>query len=387
MAAVRAMRERDVAAAVALFERVYPQHRWRSRGACEAYFRDILFANPWRDLPLPSWVAEEDGRIVGLYAILPRRMRLGARALRVAVGCQFMVDAGPRRSLAALQLTQACLSGPQDLTLADGANDQMRRMWHAVGGTVPLLYGLHWTRPLRPARHALQLLERRAGALARAARPAAALADALAARLPPNRFLRAAPGADDGALRVEEVLELLPEVLHGAALRPEYDARALGWLLAEAARKTRHGALRARAVREGDRLLGWYLYYLQRGAAAEVLQLTAREGGFAQVLQRLLADAWREGASAVHGRLDPRYAQELSQRHCWFRWDGTWTLCHARDPEIAAALHAGEAFLSRLEGEWWLRFLDQDAVAPSAGRERGVRRAEPGAARATAQAP
>jgi hypothetical protein len=387
MAAVRAMRERDVAAAVALFERVYPQHRWRSRGACEAYFRDILFANPWRDLQLPSWVAEEDGRIVGLYAILPRRMRLGARALRVAAGCQFMVDAGPRRSLTALQLTQACLSGPQDLTLADGANDQMRRMWHAVGGTVPLLYGLHWTRPLRPARHALQLLERRAGALARAARPAAALADALAARLPPNRFLRAAPGALDGALRVQEMLELLPEVLHGAALRPEYDARTLGWLLGEAARKTRHGALRARAVLEGDRLLGWYLYYLQRGAAAEVLQLAAREGGFDGVLRSLLADAWRAGASAVHGRIDPRYVQELSRHHCWFRWDGTWTLCHARDPEIAAALHAGEAFLSRLEGEWWLRFLDEDAVAPSAGRERGVRRVAPGAARATAQAP
>ena len=390
MAAVRAMRERDVAAAVALFERVYPQHRWRSRGACEAYFRDILFANPWRDLQLPSWVAEEDSRIVGLYAILPRRMRLGARALRVAVGCQFMVEAGPQRSLTALQLTQACLSGPQDLTLADGANDRMRRMWHAVGGTVPLLYGLHWTRPLRPARHALQLLERRAAVpalLARAARPAAALADALAARLLPNRFLREAARSADGALDAGDMAALLPEVLHGAALRPDYDAGALAWLLGEAARKTRHGALRARAVLEGDRLLGWYLYYLRRGAAAEVLQLTAREGGFAQVLQRLLADAWREGASAVHGRLDPRHAQELSQRHCWFRWDGTWTLCHARDPGIAAALHAGEAFLSRLEGEWWLRFLDEDAVAPSAGRERGVRRAEPGAARATAQAP
>ena len=384
---VRPMREADVPGAVELFERIYPAQRWASRAACEAYFRDVLFANPWRDPGLPSWVAEDGGRISGLYAIMPRRMRLGARALRIAVGCQFMVDPGPRRSLIALQLTQKCLAGPQDLTLADGANDLMRRTWRGIGGDVPLLYALHWTRPLRPARHALQLLERRAGALARAARPAAALADALAARLPPNRFLRTAPGADDGALRIEEMLELLPEMLHGAALRPEYDAGALGWLLAEAARKMRHGALRARAVRDGNRLLGWYLYYLQRGAAAEVLQLAAREGAFAQVLQRLLADAWREGASAVHGRLDPRYAQELSQRHCWFRWDGNWTLCHARDPEIAAALHAGEAFLSRLEGEWWLRFLDEDAAAPGSAATPPARRPAPGAARATAQAP
>jgi hypothetical protein len=32
-------------------------------------------------------------------------------------------------------------------------------------------------------------------------------------------------------------------------------------------------------------------------------------------------------------------------------------LVHSRDPEIMAAIHRGEAFLSRLEGEWWLRFL------------------------------
>jgi len=386
MARVREMRADDAPAAVALFERVYPQHRWGSRAACEAYFREVLFANPWRDPALPSWVAEEDGRIAGLYAMMPRRMRLHGRALRVAVGCQFMVDAGPRRSLIALQLSQRGLAGPQDLTLADGANDLIRRMWYGVGGVVPLLYGLHWTRPLRPARHALGLLERRGARLARAARPLAAAADAFAARLGPNRFLREARETGEDALQAEDMLALLPEVLHGTALRPEYDARALAWLLAQAGRKLRFGRLRARLVRDAGRALGWYLYYARRGAAAEVLQLAAVEGAFDRVLRSLLADAWRAGASAVRGRLDPRYAQELSQRHCWCRWDGTWTLAHTRDPAIAAALHAGEAFLSRLEGEWWLRFLDEDAAAPDPAAP-SVRRPAPGGARAAAGAP
>jgi hypothetical protein len=384
---VRPLREADLPGAAALFERVYPQHRWRSRAACEAYFREVLFANPWRDPALPSWVAEDGGRIAGLYAVMPRRMRLDGRALRVAVGCQLMADAGPQRSLVALQLTQRALAGPQDLTLADGANDQMRRMWAGVGGAVPLLYSLHWTRPLRPARHALALLERRGAGLARAARPLAAVADALAARLGPNRFLRDAGDTDGDALRVEDMLALVPEVLHGTALRPEYDARALGWLLAQAGRKSRFGRLRARLVHEAGRALGWYLYYVRRGAAAEVLQLAARAGCFERVLRALLADAWRQGATAVHGRVDPRYAQELSQRHCWFRWDGTWTLVHARDPQIAAALHAGDAFLSRLEGEWWLRFFDEDAAAPGHAAPPRAHRPAPGAARASAEAP
>ena len=63
MATIRIFTEDDVPAVVALFERVYPEQRWTSPAACEAYFREILFGNPWRDLDLPSWVAEEDGRM------------------------------------------------------------------------------------------------------------------------------------------------------------------------------------------------------------------------------------------------------------------------------------------------------------------------------------
>ena len=110
----------------------------------------MLFNNPRRDPELPSWVAEEDGRISGFYAVMPRRMSLRGRPVRVAVGCQFMVDPHKRDSITALQLAKAFVSGPQDLTLADGANDLSRRMWMGIGGTVPLLYSLHWTRPLRP---------------------------------------------------------------------------------------------------------------------------------------------------------------------------------------------------------------------------------------------
>ena len=387
MAAVRVLREDDVPGAVELFERTYPQHRWASRSDCEGYFREILFGNPWRDAGLPSWVAVEGRRITGLYAIVPRRMQLRGRALRAAVGCQFMVDPGPRRNLVALQLARACLAGPQDLTFADGANDATRRMWRGFGGSVSLLHSLHWTRALRPACYALSLLEQRSGRRApwRAARPLAALADALAARLHPNSFLRAAPHSADTALGVQDMLAHLPETLRGAALQPVYGAAGLAWLLEQAARKTRHGALRARAAREGGRLIGWYLYYLEHGGTAEVLQLAAVEGCFGQVLARLLADAWREGASAVHGRLDARYMQELSARHCWFRWDNTWTLVHTRDAQVAAALHEGEAQLSRLEGEWWMRFLDAGGATRAPAAAQAPLRAAAAAPRAAAR--
>ena len=84
----------------------------------------------------------------------------------------------------------------------------------------------------------------------------------------------------------------------------------------------------------------------------------------------------REEPAALHERLrvldpesgsrvDPRNVQELSYRHCWCRWDGTSTLVHSRHPDVMAAIHRGDAFLSRLEGEWWMRFQDQQGTKRS----------------------
>jgi hypothetical protein len=271
-----------------------------------------------------------------------------------------MVDPNRRHGLTALQLARAVLSGPQDLFVADGANDSSRQLWVGLGGTVPLLYNFHWTRPLRPTGYALSLLEGRYAfppALTLPARSLGVLVDALAARLRPNRFHRKEVELRENALDAAAMLAHLPDVMDGNALQPEYDACSLAWLLEQTARKTRHGKLRARAVLEsGQRLIGWYLYYVRARGVCEVIQLVARNGSFDRVLQRLLVDAWRHGAVAVRGRLDPRHVQELSDRHCWFRREGTWTLVHSRHADVAAAIHQGNAFLSRLEGEWWLRF-------------------------------
>jgi hypothetical protein len=363
MTTLRAFSEDDIPAVAALLGRVFPEQRRSSQTACEAYFREIFFNNPWRDLGLPSWVAEEDGRMAGFAGVMPRRMLFRGRPIRVAVGCQFMVDPNRRHGLTALQLARAAFSGPQDLFIADGANGLSRHIWSGLGGTAPLLYNLHWTRLLRPARYVLSRLEERATLprpLTLAARPLSAVADALSARLRPNRFHQKETELAEETLDPASMLAHLPEVMNGNALQPEYDAHSLAWLLDQTRRKKRHGVLRARAVLDrGRQLIGWYLHYVRTGGVSEVVQIAARDGWFDRVLQRLLADAWRHGAAAARGRLDPRYAQELSDRHCWLRQEDPSVLIHSRDPDVVSAIRQGSAFLSRLEGEWWLRFLGE----------------------------
>jgi hypothetical protein len=360
MTRLREFAVEDLPAVVTLFERVHPGLRWPSREICERYFREIFLGSPWRDLELPSWVVEDHGALVGFAGVLPRRMLFGTRPLKVAVGTQFMVDPEWRHSLVALQLLKRMLAGPQDMFVSDGANEQVRRLWLTVSGSIPMLQNLDWTRLLRPTRYALGLLGKPGTrrALRFAARAPCALVDAVAARMRPNHFARDDQRLVDEPLDAGTMLRHLPEVVNGSyALRPDYDRNSLSWLFGQMARKTRHGRLRARAVRDNDRLLGWFIYYARRGATNEVLQIAACNGSFDCVLRRLFNDAWHQGATALRGRLDPAHLQQLSDRHCWMRREGAWTVVHSRHADVINAIERGTAGISRLDGEWWLRFM------------------------------
>ena len=107
--------------------------------------------------------------------------------------------------------------------------------------------------------------------------------------------------------------------------------------------------------RDSREIVGWYLYYLNPGGISEVVQIAARDGCFGATLDHLLYHAWQRGAVAVSGQLDPSEIQAFWGRSCVFHHDGaSWVLVHARRPDVLEAIHRGDAFMTRLEGEWWI---------------------------------
>ena len=102
--------------------------------------------------------------------------------------------------------------------------------------------------------------------------------------------------------------------------------------------------------------IGWFVYFVRPGGIAHLLQVGAIYGRGMCVLRELFRDAWEQDAAVVRGQLDPMLMTELSNTHCHFRCTDLGVLVHAKDPELLSAVHRGDAYLSRLEGEWWLRF-------------------------------
>jgi hypothetical protein len=152
-------------------------------------------------------------------------------------------------------------------------------------------------------------------------------------------------------------LQCLREAAGDQSLCPDYDGRSSAWAFSRARCATAGGRLRTFVVRHADSgLAGWCLYCVGRDGIAEVLQIGARRGAVSEVLDHVLTDAMENRAVAVSGRLDAALTPALAERRAFFYRGSHWTLLHSRDAELRHAVHRGDALLTRLEGEWCLRF-------------------------------
>jgi hypothetical protein len=315
MRGIRPFVREDLTAIMDLHARVFGPTQPISAHELAAYFEKIFFENPWLEEDLPSLVYEESIRIVGFLGIIPRPMLLGSRPIRLAVSNHFMVDPASRSTLVGIELMRAFFAGPQELSLAEG-NNISRAIWEALGGLTSLLYSVHWTRPLRPVRYVMSQLRRRGlpTSLALAARPFCRLLDGVATRIPQSPF-HPVPQAPEEDLTVETLLHCLSSLSKSYTLYPCYDRRSLEWLLDVLRQKNKHGQFRKAVIRKADGVVaGWYLYYANTGGMSEVLQIGAKADSVKLVLDNLIYHAWRQGAIALTGRIEPRFMQELSDR-------------------------------------------------------------------------
>ena|SRR2546422_2474260 len=357
---VRALVEDDIPQIAELHAKVYGGCDRPASPALRAYFTQIFCRHPWSDEDLPSLVYQQsNGNIVGVLGVMPRPMSMNGRPIRAAINHNFMVEPGKRATLAAVELIKAFLSRPHDLCLAEG-NDLSRKMFEGFGGTRSLLYSIRWTRPLRPGQYVLSF-SRRCGlptTLACALRPFCYVVDTVATKMPQSPFRQMVPRVSGEELNSKTLLACLSEFSRSRSLRPEYDDRSLTWLLELHSHKRGLGTFHNVVVRNAQqKILGYYLYHLNPGGIAEVVQIAAEPNSINEVFDYLFYDAWRHGVIALSGQLDPKFMQVFSDRQCLFRGSGgSWILVHSKHPEVLQAIHRGDAFLSRLEGEWWISF-------------------------------
>jgi len=302
---------------------------------------------------------------------MPQPMLIREKPILAAVSSQFIVDPSRRSTMAGLQLLKTFLSGPQELSIADEASEYSRKLWNGFGGSTAFLQSIYWARIFRPAQFLISRLGKRRGAttMSRAAGPICRIADAIAAAVPGNPFTTGPPVEHIEEPTPEMLLACMSEVSRKWTLRPAYERRSLVRLLATLEQRKEQGPLRKGIVRNTrNGIAGWYIYHAKQGGLGEVLQIGAEESSHGRVLNHLFFDAWHHGVAALSGRLEPEFMDELRKRHCLLHHRGYWTLVHSRNPDALQAIRCGDAFLTRLEGEWCMHF--QKSMFDSAGIEK-----------------
>jgi hypothetical protein len=64
--------------------------------------------------------------------------------------------------------------------------------------------------------------------------------------------------------------------------------------------------------------------------------------------------AGRLGGVGLGGRIEPRFMTSFGDHNCLMKC-GDWAFFHAKDRRLLDVINSGNAFLSPLEGELWLR--------------------------------
>ncbi|HZH80174.1 MAG TPA: hypothetical protein VFD68_02650 [Gemmatimonadales bacterium] len=359
-AGIRPASPDDIPEIAELRMRVFSWRPQDSAEAREAAVSRVFFDNPLLDPALPPLVCmNERGRLVGFIGVSGRTFQWRGSTIRVAVPTGFMVDPASR-GVPGVMLLRRLLSGPQAFTLADSPNLPGRRLMEKLGGTVAPLDSLYWVRPLRPVRYAIGQI--RNGPLLFAtrllARPLAVGLDAVATRVAKSPYAVKRPDTREEPLSPAELMRCVAELASICTPSPCYHEPTLRWLMDALGQGPRGQEFERVLVRSAaGEVLGWYLRFTSRRGVSEVVQLGATKERYGALLDHVFHAAWRDGSVAVTGRVQPMFLETLAEKGCVFSRAGPPVMIHSRHADLLQDILGGRAFMSRLDGEWWMIHL------------------------------
>jgi hypothetical protein len=359
--AVRPLAEADIPQVVDLYWSFMRRRKGTIPQALLSLFHELFFVNPFSDKEMPSLVYEgPDGKVVGFLGRNVRRMSYCGQTIRVVFGGNLVVHPEFRSGLAAPRLVNTFMNGEHDLALTDSANNISKNILQRMGYTVIPALNIHWRRPLRPTHYAIYGLSVATESLALStlrvvAKPLCSIADRIAAKMTSSPFRHTKPRLEGSELDIETHLQCMADFRKGYSLWPEYNVSSLQWLLGFMESRPARGALRKVLLRDdAKKIVGWYIYYVKPGAIGEVAQIGGDDKLTKEILDHLFWDAFEHGVIGLHGVVDSRHTADFSDKGCFFTCRGGWTVASSRNPEIMKSLERGDAFLSRLDGEWCL---------------------------------
>ena len=357
MTGVRSLTSSDIDQVAELHNMVFlpsrpmtPQLRQRYREWLETVFLNNQARLRGHD-PL---VYEHEGSVVGFLGVAGRRFTLRGQTYTGTLHSNFVVHPAHRGRGVGGALFRAYLEMPRDFAFVDEVGESNRPLHERLGMTVSLAQSVRWILPLRPVRRLASLVTDRI--LPKALRPVCLLPadamDAMLRHIPRSPYKFRAPDLQVTPMSAAGLASLIGGAEGQDLLRPDVTDGSIEWLVERARSMHEHGQLVLNSLHSKGAVVGWYMYYANKGGRSEVLQLVANSGWAAPVLDSLAYDAWQRGSTSLSGVLHSGFLAPLAGRRAVFEPSVRWMLVRTENPAILEAFIRGQSLLSRLDGEW-----------------------------------
>lgn len=355
MAKVRFFEKNDIEQVIDLNIKSFPRSVYLSRDEQYKKFLGICFENPWYHDSVRSLVYEDNnGKIKGFLGVVPKKFRFYNDEILVGVGQHLMVDMVP---LASFQLFKTFFSGPQDLSITDMAVDIGKSIWEKLGGQVIYSYSVYWRRIFKPLSFLYLLKKEREykNITEDFLLEMFNIVDKIIYKLPIAYFkIPQKPDVELENMNTKDFLENFDSFIGSKVLKPIYDNHSLEWLFKQLQNEKRFGEFQKIVVIDrNENIVGWFLYNLFKHGRSQVLQIVAKGQTIDVVLEALFYHAWKNGSVELVGRIDPYFMKKFLEKKCLSMPGQQWMLTYSRNKELINALHSGEAFFTRLEGDLW----------------------------------
>jgi hypothetical protein len=294
---------------------------------------------------------DDKDKVIGFIGVLSRHMTYNKAPLNVAVAHRFLVDPQRASSMLAVRLMKRFLSGPQDLSLSDGANDQGKKFWIGCGGHVSWLYSIDWMKLILPMSYCLHVASRKNHRWLASLLPLCKPLDRVGLWLFNRTSLQDTEELQREPLTPGPLLECIQQSSAVKSLAPVYTRQEIQWLYQFMAANATRGQLEGCLLRDGSAgIIGCYLYYFGPNGVAEIMLLCARKKFEKQVYQHLLVELKGKQAIGVVGRIEPDFMPAFGENRVLFK-RGCWAMIYSRRSELLEAVSSGNVFFSKLEGE------------------------------------
>lgn len=366
MSRIRALEVTDLPVVAGMFQRVLRKKPSPAPASLADYMRRFYLDAPGCGEGINSLVHVDDaGSVSGFVGAHVLPMTFNGRKLHAAICGSLMVSNPEADPMAGARLLKAFLDGPQDLSFSETANDVATQLWTRLRGVVLPQYSLDWVRVIRPLGFAVSLAASRFGVV-RVFSPLVSAVDSLhnrrikpgtrnwsgiAAGQPTTTPLRASQ------IEGPEFIRLLDPLTNQFALRPDWEASSLDWILTDAGQKPDLGELVFASVASpSGSVVGAFAYYAKQGGIGRVLQVLARPGQAGNVVDCLVDHAAAHGVCGLRGRTQPLLMEAMLPRRIAFVPVAS-TVVHSRDEELLKTMTGSQAFLNGIAGEQWSRLI------------------------------